>query len=50
MHFISRFPLTFFFFLDIHTFRYVRLVVMIRIESDMLQKIFRISENVKRDV
>lgn len=50
MHFISRFPLTFSFFLDIYIFRYVHLVAMIRIKSDILQKIFRISKNVKQDV
>lgn len=36
MHFIFRFPLTFSFFLDIYIFRYVHLVAMIRIKSDIL--------------
>lgn len=49
MHFISRFPLTFFFFLSIYIY-FVHLVAMIRIKFNILQKIFRISRNVKRDV
>lgn len=49
MHFIFRFPLTFSFFLDIYIY-ISYLVAMIRIKSDILQKIFRISKNVKQDV
>lgn len=39
-----------FFSIYIYIFRYVHLVAMIRIKSDILQKIFRISKNVKQDV
>lgn len=40
----------FLFFRYIYIFCYVHLVAMIRIKSDMLEKIFRVLKNVKRDV